>query len=113
LSGVRIHRDSPLPDVLGARALAAGNDIAFARDAYLPGSAEGQQLIGHELAHVEQQSTGQTGLRAKGQPTDGYEQWEQAESSLTARMAMSSSSISQTRTEHALGHPLPDAPLSR
>ncbi|MFY0566323.1 DUF4157 domain-containing protein [Archangium lansingense] len=85
LSGVRVHPDSPLPGALGARAFAVGNDIAFARDTYQPGSSEGQQLIGHELAHVVQQSRGQMGLQAEGLSTDGYER--QADEAARAALA--------------------------
>jgi hypothetical protein len=58
LSGVRVHSN---PDSfeqankLGARAFTIGEDIAFARGEYKPGTLVGQALIAHELAHVLQQ----------------------------------------------------------
>lgn len=74
LSGVRVHPESPAPGALGARALATGNDIAFARGEYQPATPAGQAVLGHELAHVVQQSRGQKGVQGKGLSEDSYEQ---------------------------------------
>ncbi len=74
LSGVRVHPDNPVPGAHGARALATGSDIAFARGEYQPGTAAGQSVLGHELAHVVQQSRGKTGVQGKGLSEDSYEQ---------------------------------------
>lgn len=58
LSGVRIHTS---PDAareaerISAKAFTVGQDIAFAKGAYQPDSAEGRELLAHELAHVLQQ----------------------------------------------------------
>ena len=52
---VRVHRNSFLAAGFGANALTYGGDIHFAPGAYEPGTAEGEALIGHELAHVVQQ----------------------------------------------------------
>lgn len=60
-SHVRVHVDSAssaLANRLGARAFTAGRHIGFAHDAWLPSSPEGQRRLGHELAHVVQQSRG-------------------------------------------------------
>jgi hypothetical protein len=57
-SGVRVHDDSAAASMnsrLSARAVTAGNDIAFGRGEYRPGSLAGDLLIAHELAHVVQQ----------------------------------------------------------
>lgn len=55
LSPVRIH-DGPRADrasrAVNARAFALGEDIAFARGEYAPGSSAGRRLMAHELAHV-------------------------------------------------------------
>lgn len=53
---------------IGARAFTQGTDLHFAPGEYQPGSPEGQELIGHELAHVVQQSEGRVGetTQAKG-----------------------------------------------
>jgi hypothetical protein len=66
-SAVRIHEGSRA-QALGARAYAQGTDIHFAPGAYQPNSTGGQELLGHELAHVVQQSQGrvQATTQAKG-----------------------------------------------
>lgn len=74
LSQVRVHPASPVPGGLGARALTTGKDVAFAAGEYRPESTEGRKLIGHELAHVVQQSSGKQGPQAKGLSSDSLEQ---------------------------------------
>lgn len=68
-SGVRVHTDSraaSLSTDLSARAFTIGKDVAFASGEYQPGTPIGDALIAHELAHVVQQSGGQTsGVMAK------------------------------------------------
>ncbi len=54
---VRVHEGNEAPAV-GARAFAQGNDLHFAPGQYDPSSTGGLALIGHELAHVVQQSEG-------------------------------------------------------
>jgi hypothetical protein len=49
----------------GALAYASGDELHFAPGQYDPGSARGQELIGHELAHVVQQREGR--VAATGQ----------------------------------------------
>jgi hypothetical protein len=56
-SNVQVHQDGQAEN-LGAYAFAHGNDIHFAQGMYNPESASGQQVIGHELAHVVQQREG-------------------------------------------------------
>jgi len=57
LSGVRLREDGEAT-ALGADAFARGDDVVFAPGRYDPGSREGMQLLGHELAHVVQQRDG-------------------------------------------------------
>ncbi len=55
---VRVHADGRGAEsarAVGARAYAVGRDVVFGAGRYAPGSAEGQRLIAHELAHVVQQ----------------------------------------------------------
>lgn len=75
-SSLQAHVDRDLDDVrlhtgrtahtatraLGATALTVGTDVLFRRGAYDPESREGQRLLAHELAHVDQQ-TGPGGVR--------------------------------------------------
>lgn len=66
-SGVRVHEGSQAASI-GARAYTQGADLHFAPGEYQPGSQSGQELIGHELAHVVQQGQGrvQATKQAKG-----------------------------------------------
>ena len=57
-SDVNIHKDSEQAPSLGALAYTQGNDMHFAPGQYEPGSQKGQELLGHELAHVVQQREG-------------------------------------------------------
>ena len=62
-AGVRIHagqRADAAAQMIRARAFAHGDNIAFARGEYRPGSKAGRRLIAHELSHTVQQSGGQT-----------------------------------------------------
>jgi ribosomal protein S18 acetylase RimI-like enzyme len=62
-SSVRVHV-GPQAARIGAIAFTTGNDLYFAPGRYQPESVQGQQLIGHELAHVIQQRQGR--VRAPG-----------------------------------------------
>ena len=57
-SAVKVHdstADHGVVDELGAHAITVGEDIAFGAGKYVPGTALGDALIAHELAHVAQQ----------------------------------------------------------
>jgi len=56
-SDVRIHQ-GPQAGSIGAHAFTMGSSIYFAPGQYSPDTARGQQLLGHELAHVLQQRSG-------------------------------------------------------
>lgn len=66
-SAVRIHEGDQATS-LGALAYTQGTDIHFAPGQYQPETASGQELLGHELAHVVQQADGrvQPTAQAKG-----------------------------------------------
>lgn len=67
-SSVRIHEGAQAK-TLGAIAYTRGEEIHFAPGKYSPRSREGQELLGHELAHVVQQRAGRVALpRGKGPP---------------------------------------------
>lgn len=68
-SSVRVHEGEQAPS-LGALAYTQGTDLHFAPGQYQPGTQQGQALIGHELAHVVQQSQGRVAApgQAKGAP---------------------------------------------
>ncbi len=56
-SDVRVHV-GPQASSIGALAFTLGSNIYFAPGQYNPQSVHGQQLLGHELAHVLQQRAG-------------------------------------------------------
>lgn len=68
-SAVRIH-EGPQAPAIGALAFTQGNNVHFAPGEYDPASQSGQELLGHELAHVVQQAEGrvQATSQAKGAP---------------------------------------------
>lgn len=57
-SSVRVHPDSAQAPEVGALAYTQGTDIHFAPGQFKPETSSGQQLLGHELAHVVQQQEG-------------------------------------------------------
>lgn len=56
-SDVMVHTGNHAEQV-GALAYAQGNDIHFAPGQYNPETSKGQELLGHELAHIVQQKQG-------------------------------------------------------
>lgn len=65
-SDVRVHQGHQAPSV-GAVAFTSGSHLHFAPGRYDPASRPGQELIGHELAHVVQQRDGRVSVpQAKG-----------------------------------------------
>ena len=65
LDDVRIHTGEgaeALARAVSARAFTVGSDIYFGRGEYQPGTAGGNELIAHEVAHTIQQ---------RGAPADG------------------------------------------
>ncbi|WP_326810208.1 DUF4157 domain-containing protein [Streptomyces scopuliridis] len=66
-SRVRLHTDrdaGALTDLLGADAVAVGQDIFFREGTYRPGTTDGQRLLAHELLHTVQNPDGLGALRA-------------------------------------------------
>ena len=60
LPQVRLHVEEPTALALRAHAFTVGRDIVFAPGRFRPDRTDGQRLLAHELAHVEQQQ--HTGL---------------------------------------------------
>jgi hypothetical protein len=71
-SGVRIHADGEaarLSDLVNARAFTHGSDVFFGGGEYAPGTAAGDRLLAHELAHTLQQtSPGRIARQPKKKP---------------------------------------------
>ncbi|HYO12782.1 MAG TPA: DUF4157 domain-containing protein [Thermoanaerobaculia bacterium] len=64
-SRVRVHEDHRASSI-GAVAYAQGDHIHFAPGKFQPHTARGQQIVGHELAHVVQQRSGRVPLPPGG-----------------------------------------------
>ena len=77
LSDVTIHTDDTADQLnrsVSARAFATGTDVYFSKGSYNPGSADGDRLIAHELAHVVQQrGAANSGPLTVSQPGDALE----------------------------------------
>ena len=91
LGAVRIHSDSEAAkaaDAIGARAFTTGRDIVLGAGEYQPATPEGQRLIAHELAHVNQQATSgvaiQRTAKTKGDTVPTPDVMEQVTGSLWA-----------------------------
>jgi hypothetical protein len=97
-AAVRIHEDAKAAE-LGARAFTHGTDIHVAPGQYDPNSAHGQELLGHELAHVVQQAGG----RAPADTAHDDPGLEHEANALGARAV---------RDEPASAAAVPSAPLS-
>jgi hypothetical protein len=77
LGDVTVHTDDTADNLnrsVSARAFATGTDVYFAKGEYNPGSADGDRLIAHELAHVVQQrGAANSGPLSVSQPGEALE----------------------------------------
>ncbi len=91
-SAVRIHEGAHVKE-LGALAYTQGTDVHFAPGQYAPGSQRGQELLGHELAHVVQQSQGRVKAttQAHGVAINDDKRLEREADEMGARAAQSES----------------------
>ena len=75
---VRIHDDSRAAEsarLVHAQAYTVGQDIVFAQEHYAPQSAQGMQLLAHELSHtVQQGEAAHSGEIRVGEPDSPQEQ---------------------------------------
>ncbi|HKJ42881.1 MAG TPA: DUF4157 domain-containing protein [Sunxiuqinia sp.] len=71
-SNVKIHENSAQANELNALAFTQGNDVHFGKGQFNPNSTSGQQLVGHEFAHVHQQRQGKVAPtnQFKGMPVN-------------------------------------------
>lgn len=98
-SAVRIY-EGPQATAMGALAYTRGTDIHFAPGQYNPGSQHGQELLGHELTHVVQQSQGrvQATTQAKGVGINDDAGLEREADEMGARASRAEASISAARS---------------
>lgn len=92
-SCVRVHTDEQAAASAAsrsARAFTMGNHVVFGRGEYSPGTPTGRHLLGHELAHVVQQSRG--GPSASGAHSNSLE----AAADLAANQALLGTSVMVT-----------------
>ena len=87
-SHVRIHEGAQAT-AQGALAYTQGSDIHFALGQYRPDTVQGQELLGHELAHVVQQSQGRVRESAPGTGINDDAGLEREADELGARAARS------------------------
>ncbi len=74
-STVKIHTDAKAIQMnrqLGAKAFTNGNDIYFNQGQYNPATAEGKQLLAHELVHTVQQGASSNKIQRKLSVEDDY-----------------------------------------
>lgn len=73
LDGVRAHTDSTADRAAAsvqAKAFTTGQDAYFRAGQFLPGSAAGDHLLAHEVAHTVQQGNGSAGISRMAEPGD-------------------------------------------
>jgi hypothetical protein len=100
-SGVNIHANSGKAVEAGALAYTQGSEIHFAPGQYNPTSKSGQELLAHELTHVQQQSEGRvkgTGQVA-GMPLNDDKSLEKEADDMGAKAAGSSMSAAGTQKQ--------------
>ncbi|HUH61502.1 MAG TPA: DUF4157 domain-containing protein [Terracidiphilus sp.] len=111
-SGVRVHTDeraSESAQAVGANAYTAGSHIAFGAGRYAPCMTGGRQLIGHELAHVVQQSEGDVSGTPIG---DGFHVSHPGDS-FERRAAAIQTNLGSNRGDGAESQPSPYAAATR
>lgn len=88
-SDVKIHKDSPQAESMGALAFTQGSNVHFAPGQYNPQSQSGQALLGHELTHVVQQRAGRVAApqQSKGAPINADPSLETEADNLGAKAA--------------------------
>ncbi|APR88494.1 hypothetical protein A7982_13843 [Minicystis rosea] len=111
-SGVRVHSSSTHATALGALAYTQGNEIHVAPGQWAPETRQGQELLGHELAHVIQQREGR--VQATAQYKDvalNDEAGLEAEAdALGARAAQGLSATRSQAVSSSVAHVGPSAP---
>ncbi|APR88388.1 hypothetical protein A7982_13737 [Minicystis rosea] len=117
-SNVRVHPSSPRAAALGALAFTQGSDIHFAPGQWSPETTRGQEVLGHELWHLEQRHQGRvratTQYKGVGLNDDaGLEAEADAMGALAARAPSSSvTAVGHASAQRSAGSPAP-GPIQR
>ncbi|CAN5151695.1 hypothetical protein BH09BAC1_BH09BAC1_21980 [soil metagenome] len=108
-SDVNVHANSPKATALGAQAYAQGSDIHMAPGKYDTASTGGQELLGHELAHVVQQRQGrvQATVQAKGVSINDDSGLEKEADDMGAKAARSETAPIQQKNNAKTIGPMP------
>lgn len=111
-SDVRVHPGSTRAVELGALAYTQGKEIYMAPGYWAPETARGQELLGHELAHVVQQAHGLTTPMAQlGKLKINHDSALEKEADELGRKAMSQGQLRKRRTAGPPGgHSHPQVP---
>ncbi|MEO9325444.1 DUF4157 domain-containing protein [Nocardioides sp. C4-1] len=98
LADVRVHTDGESADLnrsISARAFTTGSDIFFGSGEFSPGTAAGERVLAHEIAHTRQQGGGARRIHRK---------WDMKAKNLNLHQA-DSVSVFSSRPIIVLSHP--------
>lgn len=100
-SGVQVHANSDKAVEAGALAYTQGSEIHFAPGQYNPNSKQGQELLAHELTHVNQQSEGRVKSNGEvaGMPLNDDKGLEKEADDVAARVSGADMSASPARAK--------------
>ncbi|MFN8396087.1 MAG: DUF4157 domain-containing protein [Bacteroidia bacterium] len=98
-SGVKVHANSDKAVEAGALAYTQGSEIHFAPGQYDPNSKQGQELLAHELTHVQQQSENRVKSNGEvaGMPLNDDKGLEKEADDVASRVAGADMSASPSR----------------
>ena len=113
-SDVRVHTSSESDELnaeLGAKAFTTGQDVFFSDGAYEPDTADGQELLAHELTHVVQQGSGEAGGRSGpmtvNEPGDAHEQEADSVAETVSRQGVQKQEDDELESNAAIEEDLP------
>ncbi|XXX71790.1 DUF4157 domain-containing protein [Sorangium sp. So ce134] len=111
-SGVRVHPRSSRATALGALAYTQGSEIHVAPGQWAPETRQGQELLGHELAHVVQQRAGRVQATAqyKGIALNDAPALEAEADAMGTRAAQGLSASPSRPVSSGVAHAGPSAP---
>jgi peptidoglycan hydrolase-like protein with peptidoglycan-binding domain len=114
-SDVRLHAGSPRAAELGAVAFTQGSDVHVAPGHWAPETTKGQELLGHELAHVVQQRDGRVRETARrdGVALNDDPTLEREADAMGADAARGGATTREEAESHRVAAPSDAAPVQR